>query len=344
MDTTTESQTRRTSGCTWTLRLLAMLLIVASIALDAGLLFGVPILFLVIVPFEKLFPRHRGQRIRRPGVGTDIGYALATPILQVVGVVVAGGLGVLSLAWLPGLLLSPLVHRLPPFAAALLAVMLFDLAVYWAHRWAHEVPALWRFHAVHHSPEHMDWISGFRSHPVDGLVIGPPVLFLLAAGFDPTLTGVLAVVNIVTGLFLHANVSWRWRPLHRVVATPEFHHWHHANEADAHCSNYSGFLPMWDLVFGTFYVPSNKRPLRYGVDDPIPDGLIAQLVAPVRPAGTPLQAVVHPLATVRRGVGGVRAVARGVVSSTRRPRRRRPATGEWCNWALEQPHNVFESP
>ena len=55
-------------------------------------------------------------------------------------------------------------------ALALVAavVALFDLAIYWAHRWSHEVPALWRFHAVHHSTEHLDWISGFRNHPLDG--------------------------------------------------------------------------------------------------------------------------------------------------------------------------------
>jgi sterol desaturase/sphingolipid hydroxylase (fatty acid hydroxylase superfamily) len=331
------TSTPRSSRTTWILRLVAVALIVSAIALDAGLLFGVPILFVLIVPFEKMFPRHRGQKIRRPGVGTDIGYALATPILQIVGIVTAAGVGLLSLAWLPGVLLSPLVHRLPPIAAALLAVALFDLAVYWAHRWAHEVPALWRFHAVHHSPEQMDWISGFRSHPVDGLVIGPAAVFLLAAGFEPELTGLLAIVNLVIGLFLHANVRWRWRPLHRVVATPEFHHWHHANEADAHCSNYSGFLPIWDVVFGTFYMPANKRPLRYGIDEPIGEGMVDQLVAPVRPAGNPLRAVAHPLASARRCIDGVRSVLHGVASSTTRPRRRRPARGELCNWALRSP-------
>ncbi len=327
----------RSSGRTWTLRLLAVVLIGAAIALDAGLLIGVPVLFVLIVPFEKMFPRHRGQKIRRRGVGTDLGYALATPILQIVGVVTAGAVGLLSFAWLPGLLVSPLVHRLPPVVAALLAVVLFDLAVYWAHRWAHEVPALWRFHAVHHSPEHMDWISGFRSHPVDGLVIGPAVVFLLTAGFQPELTGALAAVNIVTGLFLHANVRWRWRPLHRVVATPEFHHWHHANEADAHCSNYSGFLPIWDVVFGTFYVPANKRPVRYGVDEPMPEGMVAQLVGPVRCAGDPVRVLAHPLASVRQGIDAGRSVVREVVASTMRQRRRRPRPGEPCNWALRPP-------
>ena len=70
----------------------------------------------------------------------------------------------------------------------------------------------------------------------------------------------LAVVQIVTGLFLHANVRWRWRPLHRVVITPEFHHWHHADEAVADNSNYSVFLPVWDILFGTYLMPADRRP------------------------------------------------------------------------------------
>ena len=188
-----------------------------------------PVLFVLVVPFEKLFPRHR-QRVRRPAVGTDIAYALAQPLMVVAGTAVAVVVAVASLAWLPGLALRPLVSMLPSTPRLVLGVVLFDLVAYWAHRWSHEVPFLWRFHAVHHSTEHLDWISGFRSHPFDGALVAPPFIFLLAAGFSAEFAGALAIIQLVTGLFLHANVRWRLRPLQRVVATPEFHHWHHADE------------------------------------------------------------------------------------------------------------------
>jgi sterol desaturase/sphingolipid hydroxylase (fatty acid hydroxylase superfamily) len=29
------------------------------------------------------------------------------------------------------------------------------------------VPFLWRFHAVHHSTEQMDWVAAGRLHPLD---------------------------------------------------------------------------------------------------------------------------------------------------------------------------------
>ncbi len=262
-------------------RVAALAVIAAGLGVDRSGLFAVAAVFVLVVPFEKLFPRHR-QRIRRPDVGTDVGYALAGGLLNLVGLIAAMPVAVLSLAWIPGLLLRPAVAAIPPAVAPFLGFLLFDLAVYWTHRWYHEVPVLWRFHAIHHSTERLDWISGFRSHPLDGTLIAPAVIFLLAAGFSPEVAGVLAVVQIVFGIFLHANVRWRLRPLHRIVITPEFHHWHHANDTEAINSNYSVFLPAWDLILGTYFMPADRRPERYGVDEFIPDGMIAQLRHPLR--------------------------------------------------------------
>ena len=262
------------------------------------------LLFVLVVPFEKMFPRHPGQKVQRPLLGTDIAHALVSPLLAAAGLVVAVVVGVASLAWVPGLLLRPLVATIPAVALPFVGIALFDLATYWVHRWSHEVPFLWRFHAVHHSTEHMDWVSGFRNHPFDGAIVAPPFVLLIAAGFDATFTGVLAAVQLVTGLFLHANVRWRWRPLHRIVITPEFHHWHHANEPDAHNSNYSVFLPLWDTVFGTYFMPRHRRPERYGISEAMPTTLLGQLHHPVRGAGNPLvhawRGIRHPLRSLRR--------------------------------------------
>jgi len=261
--------------------LAALVLVAVGLVVETGGLFAVGAVFVLVVPFEKLFPRHR-QPIRRPDVGTDIGYALAGGLLNIIGLIAAVPVAVLSLAWLPGLLLRPAVAMIPPIVAPVIGLLLFDLAIYWTHRWYHEVPLLWRFHAIHHSTERLDWISGFRTHPLDGTLIAPAVIFLLAAGFSPEVTGALAVVQIVIGIFLHANVRWRLRPLHRVIITPDFHHWHHANEPEAINSNYSVFLPSWDLLFGTYFMPDDRRPQRYGVDEFVPAGMVAQLRHPLR--------------------------------------------------------------
>jgi sterol desaturase/sphingolipid hydroxylase (fatty acid hydroxylase superfamily) len=274
-------------------------LVAAALAVDRSPLVVIPLLFILVVPFEKLFPRHRGQRLRRPQLGTDLTYALAAPALNVITVTVAVAVGVVSLAWLPGLALRPLVALVPPAVKPFLALALFDLAIYWIHRWSHEVPLLWRFHAVHHSTDHLDWISGFRVHPLDGALVAPPLVFLLAAGFDPQVAGALAVVQVVLGIFLHANVRWRLRPLHRLLITPEFHHWHHTNDPDAIHSNYSVFLPLWDQLFGTYFLPADRRPEVYGIDEHMPEGVVAQLRHPLRGLGNPLRFARHPFRSLR---------------------------------------------
>ncbi len=258
--------------------------LIATISVSAkpSAAFAVLALFMLVVPFEKLFPRHRGQRLRRKGLGTDIAFAFAAPLISFIGVVVAIAAGAVSFAWLPGLALRPLVRALPGPALVVVGALLFDLAGYWAHRFAHENAALWRFHAIHHSSPTLDWLSGIRVHPLDGLLLGPQLVLLIAAGFPPKVTGALAGLQLIVGLFLHANVRWRLRPLQRVVATPEFHHWHHANEPDAIHTNYAALLPLWDQLFRTFRVPQDRQPTHYGVDDVLPTNFIGLLVAPLK--------------------------------------------------------------
>ena len=299
----------------------AAAIITGGLLVDRSGIGAVLALFVVIVPFEKLFPRHRSQRLRRPQLLTDIGYALAGPVLNGVGIAVAVIVGVLTLAWLPGLAIRPLVAMLPPSVMPFVGIALFDLTIYWVHRWSHEVPLLWRFHAIHHSTEDLDWVSGFRNHPVDGAIVAPPFFFLIAAGFDAEFTGALAIIQVIVGLFLHANVRWRLRPLHRLIITPEFHHWHHTNDPKAIHSNYSVFLPAWDLLFGTYFMPKDRRPETYGVDEYIPTGMAAQLVHPFRGMAHPVSLARHPITTAK-AIGRLAVtIAVGVKRSTLRPTR-----------------------
>lgn len=303
---------------------LALITAVGTVAVTQEPLFVVAFIFLIVVPFEKLFPRHPGQRIRRPQLFGDLAHALVAPVTQFISLVVALPLAIASLAWIPGLLLRPLVAMIPPLALPVVGLLLFDFAIYWTHRWSHEVPFFWKFHAIHHSTEHLDWVSGFRNHPFDGVFIAPAFVFLVAAGFSPEVAGVFVVVQIVTGLFLHANVRWRLRPLHRIVITPEFHHWHHSNERDAHCSNYSVFLPFWDIAFGTYFMPRDRRPRFYGVDEEIPAGLVPQLLHPLRGVGNPLRVVRHPIRSAREGSRFARNLIGQMWRSARRPTRSIP--------------------
>jgi len=309
----------------WRDRLIAAAILIAAAVFNRAGAVVVAALFVLVVPFEKLFPRHR-QKIRRPDLRTDIAYGLATPVLSAASIVVTIVIGVASLAWLPGLLLRPLVTTVPATARLLGGFVVFDFIVYWLHRFSHEVPFLWRFHAVHHSTRQLDWVSGLRNHPLDGAFFAPAYVFLAAAGVQLKYVGALAIVQLVVGLFLHANVRWRLRPLHRVVITPEFHHWHHSSEREAMRSNYSVFLPIWDIVFGTYFMPAHRRPEQYGINEPMPTGLVKQLAYPLRGLPKPRRmvtfAIRHPLRGVRHLLRGVRRGLGQMWTSARRPTRR----------------------
>ena len=316
-----------------------------SFLLDNSIFGVVALLFVLVGPFEKLYPRKKGQKWRRPMVLSDISFALMSPVLNVVGVTVAIAIAGISLFWLPGLAMRPVIALIPQWMIPVVAFLLFDFLGYWTHRWAHEVPFLWRFHAVHHSPEHMDWISGFRIHPFDGVLIAPAFIFLLAAGVDVEITGVLAIFQIVLGLFFHANVRVRWRWLDKLVCNPEFHHWHHANEADAIGHNYSPGLPWWDLAFGTFFMPDHKsgrRPQNYGIDEYLPNNLVGQLAYPVRGARKHLSLWRHPITAVKLAVRGARKLLSDVRRSTFRPTR--SLRRETVPGSFSTNQSLFETP
>jgi sterol desaturase/sphingolipid hydroxylase (fatty acid hydroxylase superfamily) len=83
--------------------------------------------------------------------------------------------------------------------------------------------------------------------------------------------------------FIHANVRWTFRPIQRFVVTPAFHHWHHSADRDSIDKNFSVHTPLWDLLFGTYHLPS-RWPTRYGLSDgrEVPGRWVSQLVDPLR--------------------------------------------------------------
>jgi lathosterol oxidase len=104
-------------------------------------------------------------------------------------------------------------------------LVLTDLAQYWIHRAFHAVPALWRFHRIHHSAETMDWLAGSRLHLVDVAVTrGLTYVPIYVLGFSQApLVAYVAFVS-AQATFIHANVRFRFGALGWLLATPRFHH------------------------------------------------------------------------------------------------------------------------
>lgn len=253
------------------------------------LLVGLLVLFAIFVPLESLFPLVQRKFWQRPGVWADLAHFFITGAIRKLLLFFA--LTVL-IYWAGFLIYPPLQHglaALPRWAQFLIAIFVQDVGAYWGHRLAHTIPFLWRFHAVHHSSEHLDWLAANRVHPIDQTwtrCCGILPVYLL--GFTKETFGFLIAIEGLLAIFIHANVRWRFGPLEWIAATPAFHHWHHANDGPATANkNFSGLLPVVDWLFGTLHLPPREMPRRYGIDEPMSQNYLGQLAAPFRRAAPP---------------------------------------------------------
>jgi sterol desaturase/sphingolipid hydroxylase (fatty acid hydroxylase superfamily) len=247
----------------------------------ARLILGFVVLFAIFVPLERLVPIVRRQFWQRPGVRADLAHFFISGALRKLLTLVFAYVLITLLGFLVHPPLQQWLAERPRVLQFAIALVVYELGAYWGHRLAHTVPFLWRFHAVHHSSEHLDWLAAARVHPVDQTFIRLcgilPVYFL---GFTAATFGFLIAVDGLLAVFIHANVRLRFGWLEWLVASPAYHHWHHANEGPATANkNFGGLLPAIDALFGTLHLPK-RLPHRYGIDEPMPETYVGQLAQP----------------------------------------------------------------
>jgi sterol desaturase/sphingolipid hydroxylase (fatty acid hydroxylase superfamily) len=240
---------------------------------------------LVFVPIEKLLGQ-RDQATLRPEWRTDLAYFFMSHVLVqfILILVTASTTGVAEwAAWPP---LREAIQSLPVWAQFLLALFCADLAQALLHRAYHNVPYLWRFHAVHHSSRHMDWLAGSRIHVVEIVLTRSAVLLpLIVLGFAPEAINAYVILVGLQAVLAHANLGLNFGWLEYVLVLPRYHHWHHAREPDYVDVNYAIHLPLVDMLMGTFKLPPRGDwPREYGVLKPetVPDGILAQHLMPFR--------------------------------------------------------------
>jgi len=172
---------------------------------------------------------------------------------------------------------------LPLWAQALTFLVASDFLTYWIHRIYHG-STMWKYHAVHHSSVELDWISAARFHPIN-LFLGSVAVdvALLLAGISPNVMLWVGPFTTATSALVHANLNWTFGPFRYVLASPVFHRWHHTTPDRGGNKNFAGTFPIWDVLFGTWYMPANELPDAYGVDEAdFPQDFGAQMAYPFR--------------------------------------------------------------
>ncbi|MEY3866625.1 MAG: hypothetical protein RLZZ338_516 [Cyanobacteriota bacterium] len=241
---------------------------------------GFILLSIIFITLERLLALHP-QKIFRAGLKTDITYFLtghiigknASKIIVFVTLLYLGNH--VNLFWQNAVISQPIICQF------IEAVIIADTGYYFAHRLLHTVPWLWQFHAVHHSIETMDWLGTVRVHPFDQIFTKIFQLTpLIVLGFNNETLAIYTLYSAAIAFFIHANIRLKLGRLKWVIASPEFHHWHHSQIPRTYHKNLAAQIPLLDLLFGTLYMPTGKKPEKYGIIDPVPPDYFRQFLYP----------------------------------------------------------------
>ncbi|PCI98020.1 MAG: hypothetical protein COB15_06720 [Flavobacteriales bacterium] len=247
---------------------------------------GLSLLFLILifVPMEKIFPAKAKQKLFRLNWFLDFTFFLGQYLLWSGLVLWALNIFNNSLTSVIPNSFQTLIQSQPIILQSFEALIFSDLLIYWGHRLQHKVDFLWRFHKVHHSVEHLDWLAAHREHPIDSIyTIGLINLPAFIMGFPlETIAGVIAFRGI-WAIYIHSNVRLPIGPIKMLIGAPELHHWHHSLERDT--GNYANISPIMDLIFRTYVCP-NKEPEKFGIKEKVPKNYLGQMVEPLLPNGT----------------------------------------------------------
>lgn len=237
---------------------------------------------LIFVFIEKLFALKREQPVFRPEWQTDFHHFLVNHLLVGFILLATNKLVHAGFGWALNDALQSAIRSLPFVVELFLIVLVADLVQYWTHRAYHEIPFLWRFHAVHHSAKNMDWMAGSRQHVFEVIATRTLVLApIFVLGFSKEVIDAYIVIVGFQAVFNHANVSVKLGPLSYLIVTPNFHHWHHSQDQEALDRNYAAHFAFLDYLFGTAVKADRPWPADYGVKgDYMANGFLKQQAFP----------------------------------------------------------------
>ena len=239
---------------------------------------------LIFIFIEKLIPHRKAQAILRPQWQGDLNHFFVNHLLVGIVLLITNVFIHKTFAWAVYEDVQAFINQMPFIAQLFCIVLIADLAQYVMHRLYHEVPVLWRFHAVHHSAKHMDWLAGSRQHILELIVTRSLVLtpiFLL--GFSKDVIDIYVIIVGLQAVFNHANVQLKFGWLKYIIVTPQFHHWHHSSDDAAIDRNYAAHFAFLDYLFGTAVKGQTQWPEHYGVvGDYVPNGMYKQQLFPFK--------------------------------------------------------------
>ena len=215
---------------------------------------------LTVAALERALPYRTAWRPGPDEFRTDLGFIAVVQLAfpPIMGFVFTNAL----VAPVRGLGLPTTViwpHAWPVWVQVALMVLMVDLMRYWLHRALHQYDLLWRLHAVHHSVGRLYWLNTSRFHPIEkALQMMLDSLPFLLMGVRAEVLSLYYVTYSTNGFLQHSNINLRYGVLNYVVGSAETHRWHHSREPREANNNYGSTLVLWDLAFGTWFLPKTR--------------------------------------------------------------------------------------
>lgn len=151
----------------------------------------------------------------------------------------------------------------------LVPIFFYDFFFYWWHRWQHSSALLWEEHKLHHSDGNVNVTTTKRQHfletPLTTLFISLPLAIFFS--FTPVSAALTTVLIRLWQFFIHANLHLPLGGLTLVFCGPQYHRIHHSIEPQHINKNFAVWFPIWDVIFGTYYVPRRDEFPETGVND-----------------------------------------------------------------------------
>lgn len=225
-------------------------------------------------PYEQRWLASDGQALN------DISHTALTKGLSQLLATTAGLSGLASIQLSPA---SIWPNAWPEISQVILALIIAEFGLYWAHRLAHEWWPAWCWHAVHHSVTKLWFVNTGRFHVFDSLW---KVMFSLsiglAVGAPKEIISWVLVITPFIGFLTHCNVDMKCGMMNWVFNTPQLHRWHHSQDAIEGNKNYGENIVLWDIIFKTRFLPINRRPpVDIGCADPVPKHFLGQIAYPL---------------------------------------------------------------
>ena len=213
---------------------------------------------IAVACLERIAPARARWKPSSSDLWTDLAYLALVQGVLPLALTLAASSAVASVTARFGLG-RPWPHAAPIAVQVLLMLLVADFLRYWLHVASHRSPLLWRLHEVHHAPPKLYWLNVGRFHPFEKtlqyLLDALPFALL---GVSEDVLALYFVFYALNGFLQHANVDVRLGALNYLVSGPELHRWHHSRQPQESAANYGNNLIVWDLLFGTRFLPKGE--------------------------------------------------------------------------------------